>query len=220
MSEKENNFWSKEKEDVLKTYAEESECMYIAYTNDYLKYKWYGHFFTIPGIIISTITGLLSFNSSFNSSADGPIIIGSLNILVAVIGTIYKILKYAELENRFHFLGGEHIKLHAEIQSMLLKCPEERDNALEFIRKIESRRLQLIDDAPVVTDETLRKFKRRYKNASIEMPLLMNKINKVKIFGRELPTPIESMKTTPSPDSSLVINIKDLEEEVQRVDLV
>jgi len=198
-----DELWTKEKEDVLKSYAEESECMYVTYTKEYLRYKKYGHFFTIPSIIISTVTGLLAFDANFSGSANGPTVIGSLNILVAIIGTIYKVLKYSELEAQFAFLAGEHLKLHSEIQSTLLKSPEERDNALEFMRKIENRRMQLIDDAPVVSDATKNKFKRKYKNTHFEMPLLLNKLSHVKIYGREVESEVHSLKSESTDKLSL-----------------
>jgi hypothetical protein len=53
-----DNVWSREKEDMLKTYAEESECLYITYTKDFKMYRLRGYAFTIPAIIISTVTGL------------------------------------------------------------------------------------------------------------------------------------------------------------------
>jgi hypothetical protein len=144
----------------------------------------YGYIFTIPGIIISTVTGLLSFDKDFNSSQNGPVITGSLNILTAILGTIYKVLKYGDYEGQFKFLCGEHLKLYEEIQATLLKSPLDRDNAHEFMRKIESRRIQLLDDAPVISKETMKGFKKKYKN-SVRMPLLLNKINAIKIFGRD-----------------------------------
>lgn len=185
--------WTTEKEDVLKAYAEESECMYVTYTKEYLKYRKYGHGFTIPSIIISTVTGLLAFDSNFNSSSSGPIVIGSLNILVAIVGTVYKVLEYAELEAKFKFLAAEHLKLHSEIQAALLKAPKDRDNAAEFLRKIENRRMQLIDNPPVVSDSVKQRFKRKYKN--IDIPLMLNKISKIKIYGRETESEVNSIKS-------------------------
>lgn len=181
-----DNIWSREKEDMLKTYAEESECLYITYTKDFKMYRLRGYAFTIPAIIISTVTGLLSFDKNFNSSPSGSFVIGGFNILVAVMGTIYKVLKYAELESQFNFLSNEHLKLHSEIQAMLVKKPEERDMANEFIRKIESKRLELINNPPILTDATRNFFLKKYKNANINMPLLLRKINPIKIYGREI----------------------------------
>jgi hypothetical protein len=193
-----DTLWTTEKEDVLKTYAEESECMYIAYTKEYIKYRFYGYCFTIPNIIISTVSGLLAFNADFSGSSNGPTIIGSLNILVAIVATVYKTLKYGDLEARFNFLAGEYLKLHSEIQSTLDKDPLERDNALEFIRKIESKKIQLIDDAPVISKETRKKFMLKYKNSKIILPVLLSKINPIRIYGRDIPSEIQSVKTETS----------------------
>jgi hypothetical protein len=187
--------WTEEKEDTLKAYAEESECMYVAYTKEHLKYRNYGHYFTIPSIVISTVTGLLAFDSNFSSSTSGPIVIGSLNIFVAIIGTVYKVLEYAELEAKFKFLAAEHLKLHSEIQAALLKAPKDRDNALEFVRKVENRRMQLIDNPPAVSDSVKNRFKQKYKNSHLDIPLLLNKINKIKIYGREVESEINSIKS-------------------------
>jgi len=206
MSEKEDLEvkWTEAKENVLKGYAEECQCMYITYTKEYVKYRSLGYFFTIPSIIISTVTGLLAFDASFNSSSNGPFVIGGLNIFVAVVGTIYKVLKYGDLESQFKFLAGEHLKLYAEIQAMLVKSPEERENSLEFVRKIENRRLQLIDDAPVISDQTRSNFKRKYKNQVPELPVLLEKINKIKIYGKPIEKPNLSLE---SDDSSSVVDI-------------
>lgn len=202
------DYWSPEKEHVLKKYAEESECMYIAYTKEFVIYRGWGFAFTIPSIIISTVTGLISFDQNFSSSSNGPYIIGALNIAVAVMGTIYKVLKYGDYESQFKFLAGEHLKLFQEIQATLFKSREERDNALEFMRKVESRRAQLFDDAPVISEKTRRDFKKKYKNTIHNMPLVLNKINPIQIYGEEE----EKIKT---PRSSVVeetttVNISDV----------
>jgi hypothetical protein len=197
------NHWSREKEDMLKTYAEESECLFITYTKDYKKYRLRGYVFTIPAIIISTVTGLLSFDKNFNSSENGSFVIGGFNILVAVMATIYKVLKYAEFESQFNFLSNEHLKLHSEIQAMLVKKPEERDSANEFIRKIESKRLELINNPPILTDNTRNFFLKKYKNSNINIPLLLRKINPIKIYGRDDTTPI----STETPKSSSILNV-------------
>lgn len=182
------NEWTKEKEDMLKSYAEESECLFITYTKDYKKYRTRGHAFTIPAIIISTVTGLLSFDKGFNSSENGSFIIGGFNILVAVMGTIYKVLKYGELESQFNFLSNEHLKLHSEIQAMLFKDPKERDRASEFIRKIESKRLELLNNPPLLTDQTRKFFLDKYRKNQVEFPLILRKLKPIRIFGREIET--------------------------------
>lgn len=134
-----DNNYSVEIEDVLKSYATEAEILYIVHNKNYLHYQRRGYYYTIPVIVMSTVSGVLSFNQSIQSTEAGQYAIGGVNILCGIITTIYKFLNYANYENQHKLLALEYLHMFEDIKSTLSKHPSQRHDAIKFIEKIESK---------------------------------------------------------------------------------
>lgn len=177
-----DNEYTVDIEDILHSYAIEAECLYVVHNKNYLLYRKRGNFFTIPVIIFSTVTGLLSFNQPIQNTTEGQYIIGSLNILTGIISTIYKFLDYSNFENQHKLLAIEYLHLFEEIRSTLQKDPKNRPKALMFLGIIEKKRQGLLENFPIINDHIKNNFKRSHKKLSL--PLRLNHISKIHIFGR------------------------------------
>lgn len=178
----ENNY-SIEIEDVLKAYATEAEILYVIHNKNYLHYQKRGHYYTIPVIILSTITGVLSFNQSIQSTTVGQYTIGGINILCGIITTVYKFLNYSNFENQHKLLAIEYLHLFEDIKGVLTKHPGQRPDAIGYLAKIEAKRQELFDNFSIIHDTIRNDFKKKYKNLSL--PLKLNRISNIQIYGRE-----------------------------------
>ena len=192
----ENNY-SPAVEDVLKAYGTEAEILYVIHNKNYLHYQKRGHLYTIPVIVLSTITGVLSFNQSIQATSAGQYTIGGLNILCGIITTVYKFLNYSNFENQHRLLAIEYLHLFEDIRSVLSKHPKQRPDALKYLEKVESKRQDLFDNFSIIHDSIRREFKSKHKTLSL--PLKLDHISTIHIYGREKDEDVASK--TPSIDT-------------------
>ena len=178
----ENNY-SVEIEDVLKSYALEAEMLYVVHNKSYLHFQRHGYYYTVPVIIMSTISGVLSFNQSIQSTEAGQYAIGGVNILCGIITTIYKFLNYANYENQHKLLAIEYLHLYEDIRSVLSKHTSLRPDAVIYLEKVESKRQELFENFSIIQDKIRREFKNKHKN--LDLPLKLNHISSISIYGRE-----------------------------------
>jgi hypothetical protein len=172
-------------EDVLKYYAEEAEMLYMLHNRNFLFYRKRGHYYTIPVIILSTISGVLSFNNGIQGTAEGQYTIGAINILCGIVTTIYKFLNYSNFENQHRLLAVEYLHLYEDIRCVLCKAPERRPNAIEYVERIESKRQELYDNFSIIQDRVRVEFKHKFRSLG-KLPVKLEAFTRVDIYGREV----------------------------------
>lgn len=177
------NFYTIDIEDVLKAYALEAQILYIIHNKSFLLYRRKGHYFTIPVIIMSTVSGVMSFNASVTDTTIGQYTIGGINITAGIITTIYKFLDYSSYENQHKILSVEYLHLFEDIRAVLSKNPKDRPNAIAYIERVESKRQELFDNFSIITDDVRKEFKAKYNNMK-DLPLKLNHLAPIKIYGR------------------------------------
>ena len=57
-----NNIWKKEEEELLREWSDKAQCFRWLHTKSHQKYRWINAYFTIPVIILSTLTGAANFS--------------------------------------------------------------------------------------------------------------------------------------------------------------
>lgn len=185
----ENNY-TVEIEDVLKDYALEAESLYVIHNKCFLRYHYKGYYYVLPVIVLTTISGVLSFNHTVQSNIIGQYMIGGINIFSGILTTIYKWFNYANYENQHKLLSIEYLHLYEEIKSVLSRNPANRPDALKYIDKIETKRQELFDNFSIINDKIRHEFKHKHKN--LELPLKLNHIKNISIYGRDKASIIES----------------------------
>lgn len=194
--------WNEEIEDILLDYGLEAQMLYYVYNKSVMVYKKMINYFTIPSIIISSITGALLFDDKIKDITISSYILASMNILIAVLQTLLKFFNYSELENQCVILSIEYLKLYEDIRFQLLLESSKRENADEFLEKIKIQREKLYSKFSIIQDKVRTDFKKRHKN--LNLPVKLNHINSIKIYGRN--TEIIESKT-PSPSNSFIIEL-------------
>lgn len=92
--------WHPQHETVLKSWGESAACYRYLHYKAYQIYKLMNMRFTLPVIIISTVTGTANFaQNTFPSGWQPyvPSVIGALNLFAAIMTTVQQFLKTSEL---------------------------------------------------------------------------------------------------------------------------
>jgi len=92
--------WHPQHEKVLKAWGESAACYRYLHYRAYQMYKLMNMRFTLPVIIVSTVTGTANFaQQTFPSSWQPyvPSVIGALNLIAAIMTTVQQFLKTSEL---------------------------------------------------------------------------------------------------------------------------
>lgn len=174
--------WSQENELILAEWCDIAQCYAWLHKESYKKYCSLNLFFTLPTIILSTLTGTISFiQNIFDEKTKFKIsvIIGSVNISIGVLTTLnqyFKVSEYNEKHRNSYLSWG---KLSRFIRIELSKPPKQRGEATLFIKTCRKDYEKLIEDSPIISDDVIRKFFKIFSGKeNTEERLLFNNLNK------------------------------------------
>ena len=124
--------WSPENEMILVEWCDAAQCYKWLHSRSHVHYAKANAWFTIPAIVLSTISGTASFAQT--SLPDeykplAPVAIGSLNIFIGILTTIQQYLKIAELNEAHRAMSIAWDKYARNIRIELSKAPDERSDA-------------------------------------------------------------------------------------------
>jgi len=130
------------------------------------RYSKLNTLFTIPVIIISTITGTANFaQKSFPEEYRSMIsmAIGALNITAGMITTIQQFMKVSELNEAHRVSSISWGKFNRLVKVELSKKPEERQNVTQFIKTCNDSFDLLMETSPMIRKEAIDSFKATFK---------------------------------------------------------
>ena len=227
----ENDFeWKEYHENILVDWADKALCYRWLHSKSSAKYIKLRNLYTIPVIIISTLTGTANFaleRVPQEYQGYSQIAIGSLNILAGIITTISQFLKINELSEAHRVAGISWDKFYRNIRVELVKCPDDRMDVTYLIKSSKDEYDRLMESSPNIDPNIINKFNRIFK--------AKNKIddNKRKEMLKSLNKPeiLDSLESTKNivykPDkkndknSSHLMNvIKNKKEELEKQDII
>ena len=154
--------WHAQQEDILKEWSEQAGCYRWMHERAYQVYKKQNMRFSIPVIVISTITGTANFaQSGFPESIKGwaPLIIGTLNLAAGLITTIAQFLRVSELLEGHRAASIAYSKLSRNIAVELSLPSDERSMpGIDYIKQCRSDIDRLIEQSPPIPPEILSTF--------------------------------------------------------------
>lgn len=159
--------WSPDNEEILIEWCDVAQCYKWLNFRSHTKLASQQAWFTIPAIILSTITGTASFaQETFppNIKQFAPAIIGSINILVGILTTIQQYLKVSEKNEAHRVSAISWDKFARNVRIELAKKPEERDKAGHFIKACRLEFDRLMETSPSIENSTVKEFKHKFKN--------------------------------------------------------
>jgi hypothetical protein len=162
----EKSIWNEQHESILKQWGEASACYRYMHHRAYLLYKRMSMRFTLPVIVLSTVTGTANFAQGsfpFSMRSAVPSIIGGLNLIAGLIATIMQFLKINELMENHRTAALAHGLLSRNIRLMMaLPRPERRKGGIDFVDDCKAEYDRLIEQSPAVPTEILALFEKEY----------------------------------------------------------
>ena len=154
--------WSSEHETLLSDWADKAMCYKWLHMKSNEKYHFLHNIYTIPVIIMSTLTGTANFAQEKlpeNYAFYAPIVIGSINILAGIITTIQQFLHITELNEAHRVSTISWDKFYRRIKNELSKNPVERVSVSEFILTATEEYDRLIESSPTIDKGIVKLFK-------------------------------------------------------------
>jgi hypothetical protein len=158
--------WSDQHENILRQWGEAAACYRYMNHRAYLMYKTLSMQFTLPVIVLSTITGTANFAQ--NTFPEGmrstvPSVIGGMNLVAGLIATIMQFLKINELMENHRAAALSYGLLSRNIRLMLALPREERKkDGLKFVEECKAEYDRLIEQSPAVPIRIIKEFEATY----------------------------------------------------------
>lgn len=160
--------WSPENEEILVEWCDAAQCYKWLHARSHVKYSRSHAWFTIPAIILSTISGTASFaqeSMPTNFQALAPLAIGSLNIFIGILTTIQQYLKISELNESHRVMSIAWDKYARNIRIELAKPPPERSDAGSFLKLTRQEFDRLVETSPPIDQKVIDEFMATFKGA-------------------------------------------------------
>ena len=183
------NFWKEEEENLLRQWADKAQCYQWMHSRGYNVYSRKNALFTIPVIIISTITGTANFaQERFSDNIKNYVVItiGTLSIIAGIITTIYQFLKIAELNEGHRVASLSWGKFYRNIKTELTRHPLDRMPSKELIKISRDEYDRLVELSPFIPLTIIREFNTKFKkNNDLTKPEICDELNTTDVFKIE-----------------------------------
>ena len=159
------NYWKAEEERILASWCDRAQCYEWMHYKAHMKYKSKNAWFTIPVIIISTVTGTANFAQDRFSDEYKPWVVmgvGGANIIAGIITTVYQFLKVSELNEAHRVAALSWGKFCRNLRSELSKHPLDRVNHEHFVSLAKEEYDRLIEICPIVPTHIIQEFNKKY----------------------------------------------------------
>ena len=158
--------WHPQQEKILKAWGEAAACYRYMHYQAYCSFKNLSMKFTIPLIIVSTVTGTANFaQETFPPSVQPfvPSAIGGLNLITAIATTIMQFLKINELMEGHRVASVQYGKVSRTIRlELTLPLSERTLNGTNMIENMRAEYDRLIEQSPNVPKQMIDAFEREF----------------------------------------------------------
>ncbi len=200
--------WSNETETLLAEWSEKASCYRWLHGRCEKKYKKRYYMFSIPVIILSTLTGAAnvgmdSFVNEENKSMASAIV-GGVNIFAGILSTLQNFLKVAELMESHRSSSVSWSKLGRNISiELALDKDKHRSKCSDFLAICRAEYDRLIEQSPMIDDDIISQFKKKFKKYKVSKPAICNGLDKCVIHSRETMKgiPLETELSIPDDES-------------------
>jgi hypothetical protein len=157
-----------------------------------LAYSKLNLWFTIPVIVMSTITGVGNFAfQKYPPDIQGyaSSVIGGINIFAAILQTVAQFLKISELNEAHRVSAISWDKFYRNIKVELAKHPNERMNPIHMLKICKEEFDRLSETSPIIKDNIINEFKNTFHHASdLVKQRLFNNLKKPEICNELITT--------------------------------
>jgi len=154
--------WSPEHETILSEWGDKALCLKWLHMKSNSKYQYLHNIYTIPVIIMSTLTGTANFAQEKLPAQYmfyAPVVIGCINILAGIITTVQQFLHITELNESHRVSTIAWDKFYRRIKHELSRKPSERTPINEFMLTASEEYDRLIETSPPIDKDIVALFK-------------------------------------------------------------
>lgn len=158
--------WTNDHENILIDWADKAMCYRWLHSKNYEKYKKLNTWFTIPVIVMSTLTGTANFAQErvpIDMRGYYSMIVGGVNIVAGVVTTIQNFLKIGELNEAHRIASISWDKFYRKIKVELAKPPTERQNVDVYLKHCTEEFDRLMETSPEIDQKIIRLFKETFE---------------------------------------------------------
>jgi hypothetical protein len=158
--------WSPENEMIMVEWCDIAQCYKWLHSRSHEKYASKNAWYTIPAIILSTISGTASFAQTSLPIAYqvyAPMVIGAINISVGILTTVQQYLKISELNEAHRVSSISWDKFARNIRIELAKKPDERMDAEHFLKLNRQEFDRLMETSPNIKADVIGEFESKFK---------------------------------------------------------
>ena len=185
-ADKEIQIWTPEQEELLAEWSEKATCYRWLHSRSEKRYRCRNYTFTIPVIILSTLTGTANFAmDSFVPESHKKVAmasVGAVNIFAGILSTLQNFLRYAELMESHRLSEVQWSKFGRNIAVELALDPKRRKPANDFLKVCRAEYDRLIEQSPAIDDPIVDQFKSAFKETDINKPDMCNGLKRCKVF--------------------------------------
>ena len=177
--------WTIEHEKILAEWADKAMCYKWLHSRANSMYSRLNAWYTIPVIVISTLTGTANFAQErvpVEYQNYFVMIVGAFNITAGIITTIQQFLKITQLNEAHRVSSISWDKFYRNIKIELAKHPLERMNVNQMIKMCKEEYDRLMEISPNIPDKIIKEFSNHFKGD------IFSKINKPDICDSLIPT--------------------------------
>ena len=178
--------WGPEHERVLAEWGDKANCYNWLHTKCHEKFHELHIWYTVPVIVMSTLTGTANFaQSKIPESFQGyaTMIIGAVNITAGIITTVQQFLKINELNEGHRVASIAWDKFYRRIKVELSKKPGERPKVVDFFKSASDEYDRLMETSPSIEPDILKRFEKTFARVfkdGFEKPEICNSLISVK----------------------------------------
>ena len=157
--------WKREHEIILVEWADKAMCYRWLHTRSHQAYSKTNAWFTIPVIIMSTLTGTANFAQDRFSEDIKPYAqmgIGAVNIFAGILTTIAQFLKIGELNEAHRVSSISWDKFYRNIKVELAKSRDERTNVSHMIKLCKEEFDRLMETSPSINEKIIKLFNKTF----------------------------------------------------------
>jgi hypothetical protein len=205
--------WTPDHETILIEWADKAMCYRWLHTHAFSMYSTLNAWYTVPVIIISTLTGTANFaQDRVPTDYQGIFVmfVGAFNILAGIITTIQQFLKITQLNESHRVSSIAWDKFYRNIKIELAKHPNERIQVTQMIKMSKEEYDRLMETSPNIPDKIVALFKESFEKSEN-----YDEIIKPEICDALVST--EKSKNSWSSPENMVLQLKEHEKEIEMI---
>lgn len=161
--------WTPEHETILIEWADKAMCYRWLHSKSNALYSSLNAWYTIPVIVISTLTGTANFAQErvpLDYQSFFVMIVGGFNILAGIITTIQQFLKITQLNEAHRVSSIAWDKFYRNIKIELAKHPTERIDVRQMVKMSKEEFDRLMETSPNIPEKIVNQFKSNFNTHS------------------------------------------------------